>query len=88
MRQVGNDNDVLIDYLGAIDLTAYIESSKAAFVAKEQHESTCYANALAAAYQLALLEKYYSHEKDLPTFESIRDDILKITDPENTGSPF
>ena len=74
---VKNDTyiDLLTDFIGTIELADYINSSISAFEAKRQDGPTCYANAIAAVYHLAM-KRIVGRVGGVPSFDIIRKRII------------
>lgn len=61
-------NDALIDLVGKVNLEDYINSSINNFEPRLQIGGTCWANTIAACYNLAM-HRIYKREGGVPTFE-------------------
>ena len=68
--------DALVDLLEKVPLATYINQANADFVPKEQDGGTCYANAIAAVFHLAM-HRIVGREGGIPDFYKIRHDIIK-----------
>ena len=68
--------DALVDLLEKVPLATYINQTNADFVPKEQDGGTCYANAIAAVFHLAM-HRIVGREGGIPDFYKIRHDIIK-----------
>ncbi|CAD8130300.1 unnamed protein product [Paramecium sonneborni] len=73
--KIKNEQDALINLIGKVNIEQYINSSNQ-FEAQEQEGGTCYANAIAAVYEL-IMQKIYKREGGYPTFEKIRQDLIQ-----------
>ena len=68
--------DALVHILGKVSLGTYINQSNENFKAPQQRYATCYANAIAAVFHLAM-NRIAGREGGIPTFEQIRDSIIQ-----------
>ena len=76
VSQMMNECDVLIDFLEKVPLATYINQYNADFEPKEQDGGTCYANAIAATFHLAM-HRIVGREGGIPDFYTIRDRIIR-----------
>ena len=67
--------DALVDLVGKVDLATLINQENAQFKAKEQELETCYANAIAAVFYLAM-HRIVDREGGHPDFYDIRERIV------------
>ena len=67
--------DALVDVLAKVPLATYINQYNAKFEAKEQDGGTCYANAIAATFHLAM-HRIVGREGGIPDFYTIRERII------------
>ena len=74
--------DALIDILASVSVADYINVKNSEFKPKDQSGKTCYANAIAAVYHLAMC-RIVDREGGVPKFEEILQDVT-IFD-ENVG---
>lgn len=75
VSQLTMDCDALVDVLEKVPLGIYINQKNADFIPKKQYESTCYANAIAAVFHLAM-SRIIGREGGYPDFYAIRDRII------------
>ena len=66
--------DALVHMLGRLSLDTYINQSNDDFEAQEQEGATCYANAIAAVFHLAINRIV---GRNVPDFETIRERIIR-----------
>ena len=76
VSQMTESCDVLVDLLEKVDLATYINQRYAEFEPKEQEGSTCYANAIAAVFHLAM-HRIVGREGGIPDFYKIRERIIR-----------
>ena len=76
VSQMMNTCDVLVDFLEKVPLATYINQYNADFEPKEQDGGTCYANAIAATFHLAM-HRIVGREGGIPDFYTIRDRIIE-----------
>ena len=76
VSQLMPNTDPLIDLLGKVSLATYIKQSNDDFQAQQQIGATCYANAIAAVFHLAM-RRICNREGGIPEFETIRDRITQ-----------
>ena len=69
--------DSLIDIMGTIKLADYINSSISEFKPNEQDGATCYANAIAAVYYLAM-NRIVVRKGGIPTFNTILKQLVDL----------
>ena len=67
--------DALIDILASVSVADYINVKNSEFEPKDQSGKTCYANAIAAVYHLAMCRRIVDREDRVPKFEDILEDI-------------
>ena len=75
VSQLTMDCDALIDVLEKVPLGIYINQKNADFVPKKQEKATCYANAIAAVFHLAM-SRIVGREGGIPDFYVIRERII------------
>ena len=75
VSQLTMDYDALIDVLEKVHLGIYIDQKNADFVPQMQYKGTCYANAIAAVFHLAM-SRIVGREGGIPDFYAIRDRII------------
>jgi hypothetical protein len=75
VSQLTKDCDALVHLLGKIPLATYINQRNSEFEAKEQEGGTCYANAIAAVFHLAM-SRIVGRDGGVPEFETIRDRLI------------
>ena len=76
VSQLGETCDALVSLLHKVPLATYINQTNADFEPKEQEGGTCYANAIAAVFHLAM-HRIVGRKGGIPTFEVIRDRIIR-----------
>ncbi|CAF3248791.1 unnamed protein product, partial [Rotaria sp. Silwood2] len=76
VREMAESNDALLDMLGYVSIDMYINIANAMFDAKQQKDLTCYANALAAVFHLAMC-RIGGRESGVPHFFEIRDQLIQ-----------
>ena len=76
VSQLTKHCDALVDILEKVDLATYINQTNAEFEPKEQDGGTCYANAIAAVFHLAM-SRIRGREGGVPDFYEIRDRIIR-----------
>ena len=67
--------DALVELIGKVDLATLINQKNAQFPVKEQELETCYANAVAAVFHLAM-HRIVGREGGYPCFKKIRQRIV------------
>lgn len=67
--------DALIDMVGKSDIDAYIRSDVDGYSASHQNGRTCYANAVAAVFHMAMC-RIVGRKGGYPSFASIRDELI------------
>ena len=67
--------DALVDILEKVPLATYINQRNAEFEPKEQEGGTCYANAIAAVFDLGM-HRIVGREGGIPDFYEIRERII------------
>ena len=67
--------DALVDIVGKVDLATLINQENYKFKAKEQKPKTCYANAIAAVFFLAM-QRIVGREGGYPDFYEVRERIV------------
>ena len=72
VSQLTNPCDALVDILKKVPLASYINHTNAGFEPKEQIGGTCYANAVAAVFHLAM-HRIVGRKGGYPDFSDIRD---------------
>ena len=75
VSQLAKGCDALVDVLEKLPLATYINQSNADFLPKRQQEGTCYANAIAATFHLAM-QRIVGRDGGYPDFDTIRDRII------------
>ena len=68
--------DALVHMLGRVSLATYINQSNDDFEAQQQIGATCYANATAAVFHLAM-HRIVDREGEIPEFRTIRRRIIR-----------
>ena len=68
--------DALVHIIGKVSLGTYINQSNESFKAPQQKYATCYANAIAAVFHLAI-NRIFGWEGGIPTFIQIRERIIR-----------
>ena len=78
--------DTVVHMLGRLSLDIYINQSNDNFRAQQQIGATCYANAIAAVFHLAM-NRIVGREGGIPGFRTIRSRIIREygREPANTG---
>ena len=76
VSQMMNECDVLVDVLEKVPLATYINQYNADFKPKTQQGGTCYANAIAATFHLAM-HRIVGREGGIPDFYAIRERIIR-----------
>ena len=76
VSQMTKDCDALVHLLEKVPLATYINQHNAEFEPKEQDGGTCYANAIAAVFHLAM-SRIFGRDGGVPDFYSIRDRLIK-----------
>ena len=76
VSQMTQPCDALVHLLERIHLATYINQTNAEFEPKQQHPGTCYANAIAAVFHLAM-SRIVGREGGVPDFYKIRDRIIR-----------
>ena len=76
VSQMTKDCDALVHLLEKVPLATYINQHNAEFEPKEQDGGTCYANAIAAVFHLAM-SRIVGRDGGVPDFYSIRDRLIK-----------
>ena len=76
VSQMKEHCDALVHILEKVDLATYINQTNAEFEPKQQHGGTCYANAIAAVFHLAM-SRIVGREGGVPDFYEIRDRIIR-----------
>ena len=75
VSQMTKSCDALIDILEKVPLATYINQKNDEFEAKKQEGGTCYANAIAAVFHLAM-HRIISREGGIPGFYTIRQRLI------------
>ena len=75
VSQMTKSCDAIVNLLHKVPLATYINQKNAEFEPKEQEGGTCYANAIAAVFHLAM-HRIVGREGDVPDFDEIRDRII------------
>ncbi|XP_062499789.1 uncharacterized protein LOC134177092 [Corticium candelabrum] len=81
VSQMTQPCDALVHLLERINLATYINQTNAKFKPKQQRKGTCYANAIAAVFHLAM-SRIVGREGGIPDFRKIRDCIIEKYDVE------
>ena len=76
VSQMTKNCDALVHILEKVPLAIYINQKNAEFEPKTQEGGTCYANAIAAVFHLAM-HRIVDREGGIPDFLEIRDRIIK-----------
>ena len=76
VSQMTNPCDALVDILAKVPLSTYINQRNAEFEPKKQDGGTCYANAVAAVFHLAM-HRIIGREGGYPDFYTIRDRLIE-----------
>lgn len=76
VSQMTKDCDALVHLLEKVPLATYINQHNAEFEPKKQEGGTCYANAIAAVFHLAM-SRIVGRDGGVPDFYSIRDRLIK-----------
>ena len=76
VSQMTKDCDALVHLLEKVPLATYINQHNAEFEPKKQEGGTCYANAIAAVFHLAM-SRIVGRDGGIPDFYSIRDRLIK-----------
>ena len=76
VSQLTHGTDALVHMLGRLSLTEYINQSNDDFKAQQQIGATCYANAIAAVFHLAM-HRIVDREGGIPGFKAIRSRIIR-----------
>ena len=76
VSQMTKNCDALVHILEKVPLAIYINQKNAEFEPKTQEGGTCYANAIAAVFHLAM-HRIVGREGGIPDFLEIRDRIIK-----------
>ena len=76
VSQMTKDCDALVHLLEKVPLATYINQRNAEFEPKEQDGGTCYANAIAAIFHLAM-SRIVGRDGGVPDFYSIRERLIK-----------
>ena len=71
-----HDVDALVHMLGRVSLATYINRENDRFEAQQQIGATCYANAIAAVFHLAM-HRIVDREGGIPDFKKIRGRIIR-----------
>ena len=74
VSQMTEHCDALVHLLETVDLATYINQANAEFKPKQQYKGTCYANAIAAVFHLAM-NRIVGREGGIPDFYTIRSRI-------------
>ena len=75
ISQLTESCDALVDLLEKVPLATYINQRNAGFEPKQQEKATCYANAIAAVFHLAM-HRIVGRERGIPDFYEIRKRII------------
>ena len=75
VSQMTKSCDALVDILEKVPLATYINQTNAGFEPKQQEKATCYANAIAAVFHLAM-HRIVGREGGIPDFYKIRKRII------------
>ena len=75
VSQLTQSCDALVHLLGKVPLATYINQQNANFEPQQQEGFTCYANAIAAVFYLAM-QRIIGREGGIPDFNEIRDDLI------------
>lgn len=75
VSQMENGCDALVDILEKVPLATYINQANSNFVPERQIGGTCYANAIAAVFHLAM-QRIVGREGGVPDFNAIRKRII------------
>jgi len=76
VSQLTHSTDALVHMLGRVSLNTYINQKNDDFEAPQQIGATCYANAIAAVFHLAMY-RFFEQEEDIPKFLTIRGRIIR-----------
>jgi hypothetical protein len=87
VREMAESNDTLLDMLGYVSMDVYINIANAMFDAKKQTGPTCYANAVAAVFHLAM-SRIGGRDGGVPDFFDMRDRPTKPDEVLKAWAPF
>ena len=76
VSRINDPCDVLVDIIEKVPLATYINQRNAEFEPMEQVESTCYANAVAAVFHLAM-HRIIGRQGGYPDFYTIRERLIQ-----------
>lgn len=76
VSQMANPCDTMVDILAKVPLATYINQRNDEFTPKRQDGGTCYANAIAAVFHLAM-NRIVGRDGGVPDFYLIRDRLIK-----------
>ena len=76
VSQLTHGTDALVHMLGRLSLTEYINQTNDDFKAQQQIGKTCYANAIATVFHLAM-HRIADREGGIPGFKAIRSRIIR-----------
>jgi hypothetical protein len=75
VNKMVSSNDALLDMIGYVSLDMYINQSNSGFQPKQQVGGTCYANAVAAVFHLAM-SRIVGRDGGIPDFFNVRQDLI------------
>jgi hypothetical protein len=75
VRRMSDNSDHLFNLIGRVTLDVYINASISTFKAQEQIGGTCYANAVAAVFHLAM-RRIKGRDGGVPQFEELRQHFI------------
>ena len=76
VREMGESNDALLDILGSLSMDMYINISNAVEDAKQQIGKTCWANAVATVFHLAM-RRIEGREGGVPDLSDILNELIE-----------
>ena len=79
--------DALVDIIAHVSVAEYINIANSKFEAKDQYGKTCYANAIAAVYHLAM-HRIVDRQGGIPNFEDILRDVTIFGKGEEGNTKF
>ena len=75
VRRLAQSNDALLNIFARVTLDKYINLSNSSFKSPLQENGTCYANAVAAVFHLAM-SRIEGREGGVPDFEDVRKKLM------------